>query len=102
MAEEFVEMERRRMEERILQQQEEVEMVRKRLQEIEFELRSSRDGKEENESSNELDGRSFAKRLVGIYGDEIPGMVMPMELDMNDPEPFIHDVKHTDKAANQS
>ncbi|KAK8548648.1 hypothetical protein V6N13_054574 [Hibiscus sabdariffa] len=102
MAEEFVEMERRRMEERILQQQEEVEMLRKRLQEIEFELRSSRDGKQENESSNELDGSSFAKRLVGIYGDEIPGMVMSMELDMNDPEPFIHDVKHTDKAANKS
>ncbi|KAL4320142.1 hypothetical protein GQ457_18G006790 [Hibiscus cannabinus] len=102
MAEEFVEMERRRMEERILQQQEEVEMLRKRLQEIEFELHSSRDGKQENESINELDGSSFAKRLVGIYGDEIPGMVMSMELDSNDPEPFIHDVKHTDKAANQS
>ncbi|GMI64176.1 Phragmoplast-associated kinesin-related protein 2 [Hibiscus trionum] len=102
MAEEFVEMERRRMEERILQQQEEVEMLRKRLQEIEFELRSSRNANEENESSNELDGSSFAKRLVGIYGDEVPGMVMSMELDMNDPEPFIHDVKHTDKAVNQS
>ncbi|KAE8726337.1 Plastid-lipid associated protein PAP / fibrillin family protein [Hibiscus syriacus] len=95
MAEEFVEMERRRMEERILQQQEEVEMLRKRLQEIEIELRSSRDGNEENESSNELDGSSFAKRLIGIYGDEVPGMVMSMELDMNDPEPYIH-------AANQS
>ncbi|XP_039071226.1 kinesin-like protein KIN-10A isoform X2 [Hibiscus syriacus] len=95
MAEEFVEMERRRMEERILQQQEEVEMLRKRLQEIEFELRSSKDVNEESESSNELDGSSFAKRLVGIYGDEVPGMVMSMELDMNDPEPYVH-------AANQS
>ncbi|KAE8734976.1 Plastid-lipid associated protein PAP / fibrillin family protein [Hibiscus syriacus] len=105
MAEEFIEMERRRMEERILQQQEEVEMLRKRLQEIELELCSSRDRNgdsrdhngDENESSNEMDGSGFAKRLVGIYGDEVPGMVMSMELDMNDPEPFIHDVKHVDK-----
>ncbi|TYH27183.1 hypothetical protein ES288_A02G049200v1 [Gossypium darwinii] len=103
MAEEFVEMERRRMEERILQQQEEVEMLRKRLQEIEFELCSSRDGNvEENGSTNELDGSSFAKRLVGIYGDEVPGMVMSMELDMTDPEPFVHDVKQMDKAVNQA
>ncbi|KAL4310739.1 hypothetical protein GQ457_01G031440 [Hibiscus cannabinus] len=103
MAEEFVEIERRRMEERILQQQEEVEMLRKRLQEIEFELCSSRGrNREENESSNEMDGSSFAKRLVGIYGDEVPGMVMSMELDMNDPEPFIHDAKPADKAVNHS
>ncbi|KAE8677638.1 Plastid-lipid associated protein PAP / fibrillin family protein [Hibiscus syriacus] len=86
MAEEFVDMERRRMEERILQQQEEVEMVRKRLQEIEFELRGSRDGNEENESSNELDGSSFAKRLVGIYGDEVPGMYEEEETEEDDEE----------------
>ncbi|GMJ01990.1 Phragmoplast-associated kinesin-related protein 2 [Hibiscus trionum] len=103
MAEEFLEMERRRMEERILQQQEEIEMLKERLQEIEFELCSSRDrNREEIESSNEMDGSSFAKRLVGIYGDEVPGMVMSMELDMNDPEPFIHDVKPADKVVNQS
>ncbi|TYJ14498.1 hypothetical protein E1A91_A10G122500v1 [Gossypium mustelinum] len=94
MAEELVEMERRRMEERILQQQEEVEMLRRRLQEIEFELCCSRDGRnaEENEAK-ELDSGSsnFAKRLIGIYGDEIPGMVKSMDLDMGDPEPVMHD-----------
>ncbi|KAL1078743.1 hypothetical protein V6Z11_D10G177600 [Gossypium hirsutum] len=94
MAEELVEMERRRMEERILQQQEEVEMLRRRLQEIEFELCCSRDGRNavENEAK-ELDSGSsnFAKRLIGIYGDEIPGMVKSMDLDMGDPEPVMHD-----------
>ncbi|KAK6265621.1 hypothetical protein QUC31_016458 [Theobroma cacao] len=96
MAEEFVEMERRRMEERILQQQEEVEMLRRRLQEIEFELCHSREGNfEENEAKELDDGSSFAKRLIGIYGDEVPGMVKSMDLDMGDSEPSIRDVKHT-------
>ncbi|KAK9007312.1 hypothetical protein V6N11_051140 [Hibiscus sabdariffa] len=94
MAEEFVEMERRRMEERILQQQEDVKMLRRRLQEIEFESCSLRDGRngEENEAK-ELDGGSsrFAERLIGIYGDEIPGMVRSMDLDMGDPEPVMHE-----------
>ncbi|KAE8688399.1 nucleolar MIF4G domain-containing protein 1-like [Hibiscus syriacus] len=93
MAEEFVEMERRRMEERILQQQEEVEMLRRRLREIEFELCRLRGGSngEENEAK-ELDGgsSSFAKRLIVIYGDEIPGMVKSMDLDIVDPEPVMH------------
>ncbi|XWS13874.1 hypothetical protein CRYUN_Cryun36dG0076300 [Craigia yunnanensis] len=102
MAEEFVEMERRRMEERILQQQEEVEMLRRRLQDIEFELCHSRDGNGEENEAKELDGSSFAKRLIGMYGDEVPGMVKSMDLDMGDPEPFIRDVKHMDKAVNQS
>lgn len=97
MAEEFVEMERRRMEERILQQQEEVEMLRRRLQEIEFELCRSRDGNgEENESKELVEGSSFAKRLIGMYGDEVPGMVKSMDLDMGDPEPFIRDVKQSE------
>ncbi|XP_022761154.1 kinesin-like protein KIN-10A [Durio zibethinus] len=98
MAEEFVEMERRRMEERILQQQEEVEMLRRRLQEIEFELCHSRNGNDEENEAKELDGSSFAKRLIGIYGDEVPGMVMSMDLDMGDPEPFIRDVKQMDQS----
>ncbi|XWS08770.1 hypothetical protein CRYUN_Cryun40dG0029400 [Craigia yunnanensis] len=102
MAEEFVEMERRRMEERILQQQVEVEMLRRRLQEIEFELCHSRDGNGEENEAKELDGSSFAKRLIGMYGDEVPGMVKSMDLDMGDPEPFIRDMRHMDKAVNQS
>ncbi|XVE81876.1 hypothetical protein DITRI_Ditri15bG0101200 [Diplodiscus trichospermus] len=95
MAEEFVEMERRRMEERILQQQEEVEMLRRRLQEIEFELCRSTDGNGEENEAKDMDGSSFAKRLIGMYGDEVPGMVKSMDLDMGDSEPFvIRDMKH--------
>ncbi|KAJ0091835.1 hypothetical protein Patl1_25636 [Pistacia atlantica] len=91
MAEEFVEMERRRMEERILQQQQEVEMLRRRLEEIEFELRHSRD--QEVRGSRDLDGSSFARRLMGIYADEDPGMVKSMDLDMSD-EPSTREVKY--------
>ncbi|OMO95254.1 hypothetical protein CCACVL1_05468 [Corchorus capsularis] len=98
MNEEIFEMERRRMEERILQQQEEVEVLRRRLQEIEFELRNSKDANGEQNEAKDLDGSSFAKRLIGIYGDEVPGMVKSMDLDMGDPEPFTREVKQVDKA----
>lgn len=79
MAEEFVEMERRRMEERIVQQQEELEMMRRRLEEIEVEFRRSRDGGSTDETSG------FAKRLRSLYSDD--DMVKSMDLDMGDPEP---------------
>lgn len=91
MAEEFVDMERRRMEEKMLQQQQEAEMLRRRLEEIEFELCRSR----EFRGSKDFDGSNFARRLLGTYGDEDPGMVMSMELDMGDSEPLIRDVKHS-------
>lgn len=99
MAEEFVEIERRRMEERILQQQQEVEMLRRRLEEIEFELCHSRD--RDVRSSKDLDGSSFARRLMSIYADEDPGMVKSMDLDMGDAEPFVRDVKHVDRPVHQ-
>lgn len=99
MAEEFVEIERRRMEERILQQQQEVEMLRRRLEEIEFELCHSRD--RDVRSSKDLDGSSFARRLMGIYADEDPGMVKSMDLDMGDVEPFVRDLKHVDRPVHQ-
>ncbi|KAF8119086.1 hypothetical protein N665_0001s0139 [Sinapis alba] len=83
MAEEFVEMERRRMEERIVQQQEELEMMRRRLEEIEVEFRRSRDGGDTVKSMDETSG--FAKRLRGLYSDD--DMVKSMDLDMGDPEP---------------
>ncbi|CAF1856211.1 hypothetical protein Bca52824_046795 [Brassica carinata] len=83
MAEEFVEMERRRMEERIVQQQEELEMMRRRLEEIEVEFRRSRDGGDAVKSVDETSG--FAKRLRGLYSDD--DMVKSMDLDMGDPEP---------------
>ncbi|CAH2079200.1 unnamed protein product, partial [Thlaspi arvense] len=81
MAEEFVEMERRRMEERIVQQQEELEMMRRRLEEIEVEFKRSKDGG--RGSIDETSG--FAKRLRGLYSDE--DMVKSMDLDMGDQEP---------------
>ncbi|XP_010450058.1 PREDICTED: kinesin-like protein KIN-10A [Camelina sativa] len=84
MAEEFVEMERRRMEERIVQQQEELEMMRRRLEEIEVEFRRSRDGGSVDETSG------FAKRLRSLYSDDDPGMVKSMDLDMGEPEPAKH------------
>ncbi|GKB20058.1 kinesin-like protein KIN-10A [Tanacetum coccineum] len=85
MADQVVEMERRKMEEKIFQQQAEVEMLRRRLEEIESELTRSRDGKEnENRNiavSSSMEGNSFAKKLMDIYANEDPGMEKSMDLD---------------------
>ncbi|XP_041001827.1 kinesin-like protein KIN-10A isoform X1 [Juglans microcarpa x Juglans regia] len=94
MTNEFVELERRRMEERILQQQKEVEILRQRLEEIESELCHSRDASGDESASKDMDGSGFAKRLLRIYTNEDPGMVKSMDLDMDDQEPVIHEVKH--------
>ncbi|KAK6145929.1 hypothetical protein DH2020_019798 [Rehmannia glutinosa] len=66
MANEFVEMERRKMEERMFQQQQEVEMLRRRLEDIESELRRSRAGSE----SAEMDGGNFMKRLLEVCSED--------------------------------
>ncbi|XP_038907023.1 kinesin-like protein KIN-10A [Benincasa hispida] len=93
MANEFVELERRRMEERILQQQQEVEMLRRRLEEIESELLNSRDATNNDvNKSKDMDGCRLAKRLLGVYASAEAGMVKSMDLDMDDQEP-IHEVK---------
>ncbi|GMY27092.1 kinesin-like protein KIN-10A [Fagus crenata] len=89
MANEFVEMERRRMEEKILQQQQEVEMLRHRLEEIELELCRSRDASGDESAPKDMDGSRFVKRLMGIYNNEDPGMVKSMDLDMDDQEPIV-------------
>ncbi|KAL9353025.1 hypothetical protein Peur_055705 [Populus x canadensis] len=102
MAEEFVEMERRRMEEKILQQQQEVEMLRRRLEEIEFELCRSRDENGGENGPRDIDGCSFARRLLGVYADEDPGMVKSMDLDMGDQEAFVRDVRFVGASAHQS
>lgn len=100
MANEFVELERRRMEERILQQQQEVEMLRKRLEEIEFELCRSNDGNGVESGRKDNDGTQFAKRLLGIYASDGAGMmksmdmVKSMDLDMDDQETFAGVVKY--------
>ncbi|KAK1429000.1 hypothetical protein QVD17_11199 [Tagetes erecta] len=86
MANQVIEMERRKMEQKILQQAQELEMLRRRLEEIESELTTcSAEGKQ-NENRNGLslsmEGSSFAKRLMDICGnDEDPGMEKSMDLD---------------------
>ncbi|KAL0551190.1 hypothetical protein IC582_010276 [Cucumis melo] len=93
MANEFVELERRRMEERILQQQQEVEMLRRRLEEIESELLNSKDATSNDvNKSRDMDGCRLAKRLLGVYASADAGMVKSMDLDMDDQEP-IREVK---------
>ncbi|XP_024025374.1 kinesin-like protein KIN-10A isoform X1 [Morus notabilis] len=92
MANEFVELERRRMEERILQQQQEVEMLRQRLEQIELELRSN-DGKDDAVGKSSMEGSGLVKKLLGLYGSD-DAMVKSMDLDMDDPEPFVREVKH--------
>ncbi|KAG6764576.1 hypothetical protein POTOM_032050 [Populus tomentosa] len=102
MAEEFVELERRRMEEKILQQQQEVEMLRRRLEEIEFELCHSKGVNSGENGPRDIDGSGFARRLMGVYTDEDPGMVKSMDLDMGDQEAFACDVKLVGTSAHQS
>ncbi|KAF5736735.1 kinesin-II 95 kDa subunit-like [Tripterygium wilfordii] len=101
MVDELVEVERRRMEERILRQQEECEMLRRRLEEVELELCSSRGGKIDENGSRDMDGNNFARRILGAYANEEPGMVKSMDLDMDDQEPFVGDVKHVNGALHQ-
>ncbi|GAB4850874.1 hypothetical protein Ancab_030175 [Ancistrocladus abbreviatus] len=90
MAKEYVELEKRRMEERILQQQQEVEILRQRLQEMEIQLSHLRDGSSDG-SGSEFDGSGLAKRLLEIYSDE--DMEKSMDLDMGDQEPCGREVK---------
>ncbi|KAL1342018.1 hypothetical protein HN51_028603 [Arachis hypogaea] len=94
MTNEFVELEKRRMEERLLQQEEEVELLRKRLEEIEIELKLAHSSKEVN-VSKEMESNGFMRRLLRIYkSEEDPGMVKSMDLDMDDQEqPLPHEVK---------
>ncbi|XP_027367403.1 kinesin-like protein KIN-10A [Abrus precatorius] len=93
MTNEFVELERKRMEERILQQQEEVETLRKRLEEIELQLCCSRHGCGEETESKDMESSGFMRRLLRVYkSEEDPGMVKSMDLDMDDQEPLAREV----------
>ncbi|GAB2217748.1 hypothetical protein Drorol1_Dr00000959 [Drosera rotundifolia] len=80
MAKEYVELEKKRMEETIQQQQHEVEILRRRLQEMEIQLSRSRDAR--SDAGDNLDGACFARRLMEAYGDE--GMEKSMDLDMGE------------------
>ncbi|KAL3828264.1 hypothetical protein ACJIZ3_017066 [Penstemon smallii] len=75
-ANESIEIERRKMEGRFFQQQQEVEILRFRLEEIETELRLSKGGS----SSVELEGNNFMKRLREACYEE-SDMVKSMDLD---------------------
>lgn len=101
MANDFVELGRRRMEEKIFQQQQEVEMLRFRLEEIESELALSRSRSGKVNVSREIEGHNFAKKLLEIYADEDPGMVKSMDLDMGDQEPCVRDVRYVDRGVHQ-
>ncbi|CAN4091095.1 unnamed protein product [Withania somnifera] len=76
MANEIVEMERRKMEERMFQQQQEFEILQRRLEEMEVELRRSR----AESGSVEVEENAFVKRLQEIYSEDA-GMVKSMDLD---------------------
>lgn len=76
MANEFVETERMKMEEKMFQQQQEFEMLKRRLEEIEAELWRSR----VDSRSTEVEENSFGKRLLEIYSEDA-GMVKSMDLD---------------------
>ncbi|CAA0818690.1 P-loop containing nucleoside triphosphate hydrolases superfamily protein [Striga hermonthica] len=76
MAAEVLEMERRKMEEKMSQQQREVEFLRQRLEDIEKELlRKSRAGGE----TVEIDGGNFMKRLLEVCNED-SDMVKSMDL----------------------
>lgn len=93
MTNEFVELERKRMEEKILQQQEEVEILRKRLEEIELQLCHSTSRQESCIEENEVkdvEPSGFMRKLLRVYkSEDDPGMVKSMDLDMDDQEPVV-------------
>ncbi|XP_031501853.1 kinesin-like protein KIN-10A [Nymphaea colorata] len=81
-ANKFMELGRKKMEEKILQQQEELEMLRSRLEEIESELCDGRPGSEHN-TLNELNGNKLLKRLSEIYDEGVRVMEKSMEIDID-------------------
>ncbi|XP_008810282.2 kinesin-like protein KIN-10A [Phoenix dactylifera] len=84
-----------KMEEKLLQQQEELNMLRQQLEEVEYEK-----GKVVEDSLQGMDEGRFMKRLTEIYaGDQ--GMEKSMELDMGD-QPAIYDVKEIKEDSQQS
>ncbi|XP_057546958.1 kinesin-like protein KIN-10A [Amaranthus tricolor] len=95
MANEYVELEKRRMEEKIQRQQQEVEMLRRRLEEMELELSRSRDGSSGSSDGSgvELESLSLVKRLKEVYAEEDFGMEKSMDLDTGDQESYTCEVK---------
>ncbi|KAK9672911.1 hypothetical protein RND81_12G134100 [Saponaria officinalis] len=92
MASEYVEMEKRIMEEKIQRQQQEVEFLRRRLEEMEIELSRSKDGSGSS-SDGELESTGLARRLKEVYADEDPGMLKSMDIDTGDQDSYSREVK---------
>lgn len=82
MASEFVELEKRKMEEKMLQQQQEVEFLRRRLEEIELELRRSKEKNCEKYNLDENKGNGFGNKLLEMYvnDEDESSMIKSMDL----------------------
>ncbi|XP_010935957.1 kinesin-like protein KIN-10A [Elaeis guineensis] len=84
-----------KMEGKMLQQQEELNVLRRQLEEVEYEK-----VKVAEDALRDIDGSRFMKRFSEIYsGDQ--GMEKSMELDMGD-QPAIYDVKEIKEDPQQS
>ncbi|KAG9445731.1 hypothetical protein H6P81_011859 [Aristolochia fimbriata] len=84
IANEIIEVGKRRMEEKLLQQQEEVEMLQRRLEEIESELWGAKARSEGETGHGGADGNNFIRRLSEIYANGDQGMEKSMDLDMGE------------------
>ncbi|KAJ0963716.1 hypothetical protein J5N97_028838 [Dioscorea zingiberensis] len=86
-----------KMEERMIKQQEELHMLRQRLEEMESERSKAVD-----DALHNIDGGSrFMKRLSEIYAEGDQGMEKSMELDMGEPQ-IIYDVKEIKEGLHQT
>lgn len=86
-----------KMEERMLKQQEELHMLRQRLEEME-----SAKSKVVDDALHDIDGGSrFMKRLSEIYAEGDQGMEKSMELDFGEPQ-IVYDVKEIKEDLHQS
>ncbi|KAG9445785.1 hypothetical protein H6P81_011913 [Aristolochia fimbriata] len=86
IANEFIEVGKRRMEEKLFQQQEEVEMLQRRLEEIESELWRAKGRNDCETGHGGVDGNNFIRRLSEIYANGDQGMEKSMDLDMGEQE----------------
>ncbi|XP_068666977.1 kinesin-like protein KIN-10A [Aristolochia californica] len=102
IANEFVEVGRKRMEEKILQQQEEVEILRRRLEEIESELWRAKGITDGEIRHVGVDGNNFIRSLSAICANGDRGMEMSMDLDMGEqPAVQVQDVIEANDALYQ-
>ncbi|KAL5711928.1 hypothetical protein ACHQM5_014151 [Ranunculus cassubicifolius] len=105
MADDFVETERRIMEEKILQQQQELHLLSQRLAEVEAELSRTK-GSTRDEKLQGKEESGLAKRMMELYGDQgmekSMDLVKSMDLDMGDRHPIVvHVGKEVDKGTSQ-